>query len=478
MTKKIITTVGTSIFENYRQTFLNKDKSIDNAYDNLKNKKAKELNLSNTDVITLIGDEEDYGMLHSFLKGKVIKENKQWKEINDENTLNTHASAEISSIIKIYETENCTLKVRLLASDTVLSVLAAKLIKEWFDEAKKNDKYKSIEVIFNDNVSSPNADYIENLRTDISKEDLFDGFNNLIEKVIEISKDDKDNTLINITGGYKGFIPILTIIAQLEGLKLNYIYEDSDKLIEIGNLPIDFDWAIAEIYYQYLADTDLRKTLDKEDVIFKTLKNLFLINEQKKLTLIGTLFSKYIDKHLPQRQGVLGYYMEHKLFYTFFRNKYKSEYKSELIGRVFWWDKNNRTKYSLEPQYNKDKNKEVRVEIDIQLTNNSNDKIWIEAKSYKGLSKAINQIKKYIELNNEAVHEKLNELIIFIYKFDFQNLDKHKKNIENLKNYCKEKNLEFSLLYFDVPYNVEKNNINYKNVFEIEIDEKTNLHKF
>lgn len=469
----IITPVGTSIFENYRKTFLNgKQHSIDIEKEQLSNLKASDLDLQNPYVVKLIGDDEDYGIQEKYFKGYVTKNNNgEWIEINNRNQLNTHASAEISSILKIYkkqkeQDEDVILKVQLLASDTVLSMLAAILIREWFEQGEVKNKYKDIEIIFNDNVKSPNADYIKNLRTDLNENEIFVGFNNLIEKVVSLSK---DNTIINITGGYKGFIPILTIIAQLEGLKLNYIYEDSEELIEIGNLPIDFDWAIAEIYYQYLSDKDLRNRLNNDDIVFIILKNLFLINEQKKLTLIGTLFSNYIDKHLPQRQGILGYYMEHKLFYTFFQKKYKSEYRSELIGREFWWDKNDRSKYSLEPQYNKEENYEERVEIDIQLTNDNDNKIWIEAKSYKGLSKAINQIKKYIDLNSNAVHENLTELIIFIYKFDFQKFDNKKNSIKKLKEYCTKKDLKFNLLYFDVPYNIEKNNINYKNFFENEL---------
>jgi len=394
MTKTIITTVGTSIFENYRQTFLNNNVSIDNAYDNLKNQKAENLDLGNIDIVTLIGDEEDSGALHKFFKGNVVKENKQWKEINDQNTLNTQASAEISSIVKIYEKENCMLKVRLLASDTVLSVLAAKLIKEWFEVAKQSDdKYGKIEILFNDNVKSPNSDYIPKLRTDLNENDIYDGFNNLIQKIIDISKENNGSTIINITSGYRGFIPILTIIAQLESIKLNYIYEDSDELIEIGQFPINFDYDIAYSLADILISKSY-KDLDKNSNLFKDFKDKYKLLTIKDNEIVKTSFAdiliNYVEKTVINKKGFFGKAFEFVLYY-YFNENLDDKYKNPSKPQKKYYDKTNNIFVDVQ----KGNNTLDIGDIDIQLKNKNNDIVIAEVKSFGNFPKG--DIDKYIE---------------------------------------------------------------------------------
>ena len=75
------------------------------------------------------------------------------------------------------------------------------------------------------------------------------GFHNLVEitsKEIRSAKAAKEKVILNISGGYKAILPVMTLVAQLEEVPLNYVYEDSNEIIEIGNLPISFDWAAIE----------------------------------------------------------------------------------------------------------------------------------------------------------------------------------------------------------------------------------------
>lgn len=354
-TLQIITTVGTSMFGNYKQTYLNEEKNIANAFGQLKNIEANKLDHTNPYVTQLIGDEEDYGIQEKFFKGYVQKEADKWKEISDNSKLNINASAEISSIIKIQDKNtDKKLRVYLLASDTVLSMLSAKLIQEWFQEARltEPEKYKNIEVIFNDNVKSGQADFIPNLRTNLPEDEIFTGFNNLVKKVVDLSK--KGETIINITGGYKGFIPILTIIAQIEGLKLNYLYEDSDKLIEVPEMSIDFDFSFIEDNYLAFEEIKPLKAIknlpakndfiellaeksDFDDLLTKYRLIEIIEDEKIQLTLFGKLlFNRYeelYNKDRLARQKLLGEVVEYKIYEYFSKaEKENNVEKGKSIG--------------------------------------------------------------------------------------------------------------------------------------------------
>ncbi len=432
---RIITTIGTSIFENYKQTFLNEKYNIDDTLQNLLDKTAGELDFNSPDVIKLIGDEEDYGIQEAFFKGSVTKKDKKWVKVNDPNLLNIYASAEISSILKIYEeqikqNENISLKVRLLASDTVLSVLSAILIKEWFEQGVVKQQYSNIEVIFNDNVKSPNADYIENLRTDLDEEDIYLGFNNLIEKVIDISKNKNEETIINITGGYKGFIPILTIIAQLEGLKLNYIYEDSEKLIEIGQFPVTFNTEIARAVIDILNEEDL-STIDKNSKIYTELKSFKLIYEKDNKiypTKFSDIFIHYFKTIDKTQKDNLGYILEYILYYYFSVNKDKKYSKPILNDKINLF-------YNPETKEFKEQKKQpngfIEVgDIDLELQNEKAEKIICEIKSLSGFLHYNEFYKK--QIYPRIKYYKPKEFHIYLYKITFKNKDSSFEN-EKLK---------------------------------------------
>jgi len=467
-TINVITTVGTSLFENYRQTFLNEENNINDAKEQLLNIEAKKLNLENQYVTKLIGDEEDYGIQEEFFKGYVTKKEKKWIKINDKTQLNTQASAEITSILKIYEKqkdENIKLNVYLLASDTVLSVLAAVLIKEWFEQAEVKNQYKNIEVIFNNNVKSPNADYIEKLRTDLKKDEIYEGFNHLIEKIIELSKKNKENTIVNITGGYKGFIPVLTIIAQLEGLKLNYIYEDSDNLIEIINMPIEFDFSFVEDNYLAFENIKPSKSINNlptKELFLELLNNsndfnilstnkIVEIREGRvKLTLFGKLlFNKYeelYNKNELARQKLLGEVIEYKLYEYFLKKEEKAKViKGKNLGKenfdidVYIERENEIEAIEVKPGGN--------IPIDKKRGNNS-----IEYRLTKGSFKYIVdniEKEKYIFHLIAYFHQDIHDVVKDKIQNLFQNQDFSNKNVV----------LKLSL--FRVPINY-KRNVNWK----------------
>ena len=163
----------------------------------------------------------------------------------------TTASAEIASLLKIQQKYNQKLTVRLLASDTVRSALAAKLIEHWFIQAQSGLPYP-VEIEF-----EQTKDVIPGL--DVYKEDRFrnDGLPSLFQRVKEICKDQKDqkDIILNITGGFKAVVPFLSILGQLYQLPTYYLFEteatdfDNAELIQLPKLPINFDVGKVDDYY-------------------------------------------------------------------------------------------------------------------------------------------------------------------------------------------------------------------------------------
>lgn len=61
------------------------------------------------------------------------------------------------------------------------------------------------------------------------------GVTNLIETVGDLTQGyHTQEVVINITGGYKAIIPYITLIAQMKGFELFYLYEKTKRLAYIS----------------------------------------------------------------------------------------------------------------------------------------------------------------------------------------------------------------------------------------------------
>jgi len=213
--KKVITTVGTSIFENYRE----ENNDISSHYKAIKDRPVKEW-ARYEERCSLIRD--------SILKWAKGKEN---------------ASAEIKSILKLKDCIKEPFDVYLIATDTISSRLAAEII---MDSIERDD----IKVLFN-----PEQDVISDLQ--IKDGTIFiNGMTNLLYRIDKIVGNYWNNVLINITGGYKVTIPYLTILAQINQCDIYYIFEDTDNLIKIPYIPIDIKWEVFEKYWKEFEKLD------------------------------------------------------------------------------------------------------------------------------------------------------------------------------------------------------------------------------
>lgn len=210
--KKVITTVGTSLFTNktdYKREIWEDLKAISE-------KPAEEW--------------DDY---QRYING--IKENIQ-------RYMNQLSSAEITSLNLIKEKlekkqENVEMDVYLICTDTVVSRLAAEILEDYY-----KDNNDGIKICFD-----PEKDVISDLQVKDARA-FKQGIVNLIERFEKIREQNYENMVLNITGGFKALIPFMTILGQIHGIPTYYVFEDSETLIEIPAAPISFN---KEIFNKY-----------------------------------------------------------------------------------------------------------------------------------------------------------------------------------------------------------------------------------
>jgi len=291
--KKVITMVGTSLFENY----FDKDKnskinnSIKSNYSQLKKNNPPHCQW------------DKYKSDREPLRQLLLK----W-------SANDQSSAEIKSLLKIQSELKDNLDVYLLATDTVLSRLAAEIIRDRFNSQT------------NCQITVKDVCVIDGLRIDKPTVFKETGLPKLLECINKIQPD-----CLNITGGYKGVIPYLTIFGQVKNIPTVYIYEDADELIEIPQLPIDFDFSIIEDnYYAFeeLARNPYKEKLipllavnrEQAEIIFNSLLTNQLIRENLEGKIEFTVWGKLLFKHYAKDtnyRDLIGNIVELKLFKYF-----------------------------------------------------------------------------------------------------------------------------------------------------------------
>ncbi len=473
--KKIITTVGTSLFSNFQQDEV-RDKygrdyasiSIDGPLKNIENK--------NPIAVKIYEDEYKHYI-------RSIKENIEDYWFGDKFEKNKRASAEIASILKIAEEEpEEVFEVHLVATDTLLSVLAAEMIGDWFKQNKSLAPNVQ-EVLLQrpptkDFKEQKESDFvIKDLRVD-AQNDYEKGFLNLIEvldKIYTASKKVDQQIVLNVTGGYKAIIPVMTLYGQLRKIPLKYIYNENEstksELITIENLPVNFDWGVGEMLADYIADNEVRAKLEDDSKIIELLRNYKIIRkEDKNLTIIGALLGRYVDERMFEGKTSFGFFAEYKVYEALIED-YNQIPKR---GKEYWWDKNDQTRYSENPMFEKNADKETRIEIDLVSTDEKENQTWYEVKpsSKTGINKAYQQIQERLLFLKLALKSPVEKFILILYKFDFQRIEQGRQ-FENLKKLFDGTQIEFEVWYFDVPVNFDKEKINNKVFFE----QKIELHR-
>lgn len=432
--KKIITTVGTSMFTNYiseegkRIVGSSRHFCIEKTWRNLDFNKGKELDaraIHDSSYKTSIDD------ISSIIKDR-------WFVVNG--NPNENASAEITSIIKAANGEEC--EVSLLATDTLRSVLAAELIRDWFEKFK--EKYH-ISAHFQRppvNFQSQNdSDYVVKDLQVFNFNKYKSGFQNLfylLKEIVNKPVNKKDSIYLNITGGYKAIIPPIILFAQLKKYPVIYLFEGSrlseNQLITIAGLPFGFDYSRLEGLIDYLSNRELREAPDAEKIV-NYLRQYKLIEENStELTPIGELMEAHIRQNANEGKTMFGYIAE-LLLYEYYAGKgYRVERGRKL----------------------NDKKGEDPYEIDLVLTDTSGEERWIEVKPLTEcqIKKAKEQLEKRLNYKQEHLRDhKVKEAGVIFYKPQIVPIERYVQELKSIFDmFASFKWVKPFICYFDIQY--------------------------
>lgn len=401
--RKIITTVGTSLFTNFQQ-------------DEVKNKYGRDYaSIAIGAALTYITDKKPksgdiYNVAYKH-HIQSIQENIEDYWFGGEFPNNQKASAEIASIIEIAKEEpSAQFEVHLLATDTLLSVLAAEMISNWFHQHKPlapNIK----EVVFQrtqpDFQRQEQSNYVvKDLRTD-NQNDYESGIMNLLDVLNKITTQD---TVLNITGGYKAIVPIVTVWAQIKKVSIKYLFNENEleasSILTLKELPLNFDWEFVEAV-GYVLNEAVRSALDQENESDALILNLLdknrLVNETRDLTALGKLIQQYLTTDgQPTANNILGLFIEYKLFELFQNNKcFDVQYQP---SKVSIFKECNGSLTDIRTEANKDSG---YCEIDLLLGKPDSTFVLGEVKTYNlvkdGLYTELEEkISKYLEFKENA----------------------------------------------------------------------------
>lgn len=434
MSKKIITTVGTSLFENLR---------INRIPPSLK------------DVFSNVGNVQD---IFEDFKNSV---DDKLSSIKDSDFT---ICAELQSIAKIRKS-NGDIDVYLICTDTILSPLCAEFIAKRLvsNGISVKFEYDSLHIIEGLIVDGANAS------TTFEEK----GFPNLIQIIKEIEKHaGADNRpILNISGGYKALIPVMTIMGQLYDMEINYMYEDAEELIKISSLPINFDWNEGEFYLEYLKKSglnEIKQFSEKFSEVLATLRGLGLIQKDKyELTVIGNLYKEYlIGIDTSQKNNINGYLVELKVYKHFMEN-HSLDYIEIRQGKSFYWDTNEKSKFYEQAQFDNDDTKEQKIEIDIWLKTNDNLELWCEVKSLSetGLRKAKKQTSAKLDFIRYTQYASIEEFRLIVYKLPKTNIMKYERKLNEIKMLFQDSEIQFKLFVIELPEN-KRGQIEPKKIFE------------
>lgn len=273
MKKMVLTTVGTSLIYH----LVEKKTSLKNYADGIEGKPSKEL--------------DDYRKEYDVLRKESLS---HLRSLNlDKSTDLDKSSAEIKSLFKLGIGNDDV--VYLYATETIDGKLCAEVLED------------SIKQKFSCKVTT---EEIKGLQ--VSNPELFKktGIRNYIDKATKIIEDNRYSykLILNITGGFKAVVPYTTLLGMLFQIPVFYVFEDTQSLIELPPLPLEYNFKIIEElkdkFYKMESETSIpydefRKGADDE----KYKQCIALIEEEKgsiTLSAIGlAIWEKYKEDNPP-----------------------------------------------------------------------------------------------------------------------------------------------------------------------------------
>ncbi|GIK29986.1 MAG: putative CRISPR-associated protein [Caldilineaceae bacterium] len=153
------------------------------------------------------------------------------------------ASAELNSISRILDGVNPNPNDSLvfIATETPDGVLAARILADFCKEYFKRE---------------PEVRIVDGLQVKQGTTLRRTGLRNLVQALygsIANKHPETYDRVFNPTGGYKAFVPYMTLIAMVEpAIRITYIFDQSEELISLARLPINLDFSRLEPWVRAL----------------------------------------------------------------------------------------------------------------------------------------------------------------------------------------------------------------------------------
>lgn len=411
MTKTvIISTVGTSLFNNYmRYRSDNPELSLQGIkeyFDDLEKIDVNQLNTS-----------RQYDGKANTIKERLVP--------NIFDYLGEKASAEIASITKFVSVRKLKEEdviLYFIISDTAHSILAAKIIS---DHLKGKGYQIGGELKEIPSLSVDDGDKFKNI-----------GLPNLASTICKIRNDKdllKENPqfFINITGGYKGVLPYMYLIAQMYEIPTFYIYENSESLIYLPQFPLAFDSDLAEEYYYILSDggKEWANELDEEEKRELENYNFIEIKDGKiQRTGMGIVFCEWVETKTPESKTTIGLFIEYKLWeaYENYRKSPKNYKETDDSAKIY------SVKHSDHKLLGQGGTSVTGDEIDLLITYANRNMEAIEIKSLDSFlcrrrdnNKVWDQFKERLEL---IKNKKINNIALTFMLYNHLTFDELKRS--------------------------------------------------
>ncbi|MBN8586801.1 MAG: hypothetical protein J0L94_00600 [Rhodothermia bacterium] len=479
--KTIITTVGTSLFNNYQK------KEVSELFDRYYS--PIDVSLKRFDSLNA---NSIYSEVHASHIEKISNNIRNWyKRLSDlepDSTYRQYPSAEISSCIQIAEeAQEEDFRIHLIATDTLLSVLAAELITVWFEQ-NLNGATNIKEVLFqrHEKDEIETSQYVISKLSIQSQEEYEEGLLNYIDKINTIvskNKKERKKCILNITGGYKALIPIATVYGQVMDIEIKYLFNDENmNIITIPQLPFAFNTDIYELFFDFINSQKIAEGKDRTDgdkKLINVLSNQKIINpETLEPTSIGKIIKTKIENSHNDQKTITGRIVEllisehlHAEHKTLTNRNYNI-----ARGLKFSWDKpNSRFYYSYKDDYE-------NFEIDFQISHENINKIteltWIEVKPLT--NSGLNGLLKQIKIRTDFLLEFKTEFNVTIFKIILYTISlslKHNQQLQNIINLFNDRNIKYEIQYIIIP--ITKNGLpNEKELCEQKIELLNELPSF
>lgn len=313
--KRVVVTVGTSILKNLVLDESEISKDVSSFHSKISSFLKGEGRIRQIKKEQLVKKVKEYWSSKIDLTCRVADNQDKKMYLGD-------ASAEIESLLLFHEKyAEHTLDIVLICTDTDTSRFSAELIVEYFNLLSKKDGFKGkFKIICFNNDECLTRPYLCAKKLNMDKGGSFqtEGIQNLLKALVsgclgdkydkEKYKKHRKKISINVSGGYKALIPILTLYAQLGEHEIFYKYEYSDELIFIKNMPISFDVRKLRAYGPFLHQkspiwSQVEDSKSKE--MREHLIDAGLVKDHKgNLTILGVIMGYHSNDRSDQGQIV------------------------------------------------------------------------------------------------------------------------------------------------------------------------------